>query len=175
MQYYGWGTASGLWCYVHIASMCRWEEHLVHSSKYVYSEAMFCLEPVFRQSFLHPSDKTDVLISEVYNIGQKMEGKVGVLNTDVADQFLHSLQFDEHGNLMGQLMVKGNTHSIRLNLHSKPSRVIQRREDQLKATKEMFFKLKKTILDNIVENIHDQNSNESWYYNWSGFDLHLPL
>ena len=113
-------------------------------------------------------------MTEVYNIGQKMVIKVGELDTSDAYQFLETLEFDQNGNLVGQLKVKENTHTIRLSHHSKPSRGKQR-EDQLRNTKEKLTKLKTTIFHNIIENIIDQNSQESWYYNWSGFDLTLPL
>ena len=58
---------------------------------------MSCLEPPFMEIYLRPSDKSNLLVSEVFNINEKMISKVSIINTKNADKFLESLHIDENG------------------------------------------------------------------------------
>ena len=151
------------------------EQAILFTAQNVYLlKLMASLEPSFMASFLRPNDKTDALVTEVFDIAQRMVSKVETLETVDADKFIESLSFDENGNMMAELDVKGNVHTIRLSHHSKPSRG-QQRDVQLNQVKAKLQKLKETVFKSVVENILDQNSEESWYWNWSGLDLQLPL
>ena len=52
---------------------------------------MSCLEPPFMETYLRPSDKSNLLVSEVFNINEKMISKVSIIDTKNADDFLESL------------------------------------------------------------------------------------
>ena len=73
-------------------------------------------------SYLRPVDRSDLLVSQVYGIADKMGKRAEELPTASAIIFLESLRFDENGNLMGTLYIQGNKHDILLCHHSKPAR-----------------------------------------------------
>ena len=52
---------------------------------------MSYLEPPFMETYLRPSDKSNLLVSEVFNINGKMISKVSIIDTKNADDFLESL------------------------------------------------------------------------------------
>ena len=130
-----------------------------------------CLEPTFMESFMRPIDRTSLLVTEVFAIGEKIVSKITDHDTTGADEFLDSLRFDNHGNMLGSLKIKGNKHDIQLSHHSKPSRQHQR-DEQLQQVKNKLLQLKTSV---IIFNIEDQNSESSWYWNWSALDFTLSL
>ena len=79
---------------------------------------MSCLEPPFMETYFRPSDKSN-LVSEVFNINEKMISKVSIIDTKNAEEFLENLHIDENGNLIGTLNFQSKTsHDILLNHHS---------------------------------------------------------
>ena len=81
---------------------------------------MSCLEPPFMETYLRPSDKSNLLVSEVFDNNEKIISKVSIIDTKNADDFLESLHIDENGNLISTLNILNKTsHDILLNHHSK--------------------------------------------------------
>ena len=136
---------------------------------------MSCLEPPFMETYLRPSDKINLLVSEVFNINEKMISKVSINGTTNADEFLESLHIGENGNLIGTLNIQNITsHDILLNHHSK-STLGKSNEEVVTELKEKLSKLKDDVQQNSISNLQDQNSKQSWYWNWSGLDLTTSL
>ena len=72
------------------------------------------------ETYLRPSDKSNLLASENFNINEKMISKVSIIDTKNADEFLKSLHIDKNGNLISTLNIQNTTsHDILLNHHSK--------------------------------------------------------
>ena len=79
---------------------------------------MSCLEPPFMETYFRPSGKSN-LVSEVFNINEKMISEVSIIDTKNAEEFLEKLHIDENGNLIGTLNFQSKTsHDILLNHHS---------------------------------------------------------
>ena len=132
---------------------------------------MSCLEPPFMETYLRPSNKSNLLVSEVFNINEKMISKVSIIDTKNTDEFLESLHIDENGNLIGTLNIQNKTSlDIFLNHHSKSTRG-KSKEEVLTELKEKLSKLKDDVQQNLISNLQDQNSKQSWHWNWSGLEL----
>ena len=67
---------------------------------------MTCVEKRFIEAYPRPSGKSYLLVSEFFNISEKMVSKVSVLDTKGANRFLESLHFDDSGNLRSTLNIK---------------------------------------------------------------------
>ena len=79
------------------------------------------------------------------------------------------------GNLIGILNIQNKTsHNILLNYHSKSTRG-KSKEEVLTELKEKLSKLKDDVQQNLISNLQDQNSEQSWYLNWLGLDLTISL
>ena len=135
---------------------------------------MSCLEPPFMETYLRPSDKSN-LVSEVFSINEKMISKVSIIDTKNAEEFLENLHIDENGNLIGTLNIQSKTsHDILLNHHSNSTRG-KSKEEVLTELREKLSTLKDDVQQNLISNLQDQNSEQSWYWNWSGLDLTIFL
>ena len=151
------------------------ERNLLFTPINIYTiKLMASLNDLFMPSFLKAVDKTDLLVTQVYNIAKKVASEVKMLNTTQADEFSSSLKFDENGNLLASLSIGQNKHDILLCHHSKPSRN-QARGDQIERLHNKLEDVKSRVLSNVKENIEDQMSDASWYYNWSGLDLEFQI
>ena len=130
------------------------------------------LEPVFMKTYLRASDKSNLLVSESYNIANKLavDLQKDSLETKNADSFLESLHFDENGNLLSSVSVNENQHVILLNYQSRPRRGVDQ-NSVLEGIKTSLVEVKGKIVANIVSNIQDQMGEDTWYFNWSGLDL----
>lgn len=60
-------------------------------------------ETLFMEAYLRSSEERNLLVSEVFNITEKMVSLVSAVNNETADKFLESLNFDDNGNLSGTL------------------------------------------------------------------------
>ena len=81
------------------------------------------VEQFFSRELLRPSDKSNLLVSTVYNRASSVAEKIGDdFVTESAAEFLHSLQLDENGNLNCSVKIGGKIQKLHLNRHSKPSR-----------------------------------------------------
>ena len=96
-------------------------------------------------SYMRPVDRTNLLVSEVFAIGERIVTKIEDLSTTDADEFLQSLRFDNNGNMLGTLKLKENSHGIQLSHHSKPSRESVR-DEQLQTVKDTLIKLKADVV-----------------------------
>ena len=142
------------------------ERDLLFTALNVYLlKVVSALQPTFSESYLRPNDRTNLLVSEVFAMGQKMVSEIHqVLDTPEADEFKNSLRFDDNGNMLGTLKLTGKNHDIQLSHHSKPSRQLQR-EEQLHHVNTKLDEVKEKVIKNLVDNIEDQNSESTWYWN----------
>ena len=132
------------------------------------------IEPFFQKLYLRKADKTSCLASTVYNTQQSFADTMKAIATPSADKFHDSLFFDENGNLMCIIKVGDNEHTLLLNHPHKKTRGVTEIQ-RLQNVKDTLASLKTKIKDNMVENILDQCSEETFFYNWSGLDLEIPL
>ena len=136
-------------------------------------KVLAALEPLFFQSYLRPSDRGDLLVSEAYHLANQLSLKLSEesLDTTDADHFLASLHFDDNGNLLSTVSVGDNDHTMLLNYQSRPRRGGLDNDGILDKIKEDLKGVKTKIVDNIISNINDQMGEDSWFYNWAGMDI----
>ena len=115
------------------------ERDIFFTAKNIYTLKLVSdVEPFFSRELLRPSDKSNLLVSTVYNRASSVAEKMGDdFVTESATEFLHSLQLDENGNLDCSVKIGGKMQKLCLNRHSKPSRS--------QPTNEKLFKASKTI------------------------------
>ena len=133
------------------------------------------IKPLFSKKFLRPSDKSNLLVSTVYNCAFSVADNIGDdFVKKSATEFLDSLQLDENGNLNSSMKTGDKMHKLCFNRHSKPS-CSQNREEIVQSIKHDLTDIKQRILKNIKENIEDQCDENAFYYCWSGLDLEMKL
>ena len=137
-------------------------------------KVMADLQPKFYAGFLRKADVSDLLVSEVFNMSESFAKSMENFTTPSADAFFVSLEFDGNGNLNGSTLVSGNPHTMMLNHPHKPSRGVSE-EQRLEKVKYDLENVKDAITKNIIENVRDQCTEETYYYCWSGLDLSLKL
>ena len=100
------------------------ERDIFFTAKNIYTLKLVSdVEPFFSRELLRPSDKSNLLVSTVYNRASSVAEKMGDdFVTESATEFLHSLQLDENGNLNCSVKIGGKMQKLHLNRHSKPSR-----------------------------------------------------
>ena len=131
------------------------------------------LHPVFQKNFLRQADKSDLLVSMVYNLSSSFAATLESVETSSADSFLESLQFDDNGNLLGVTKCERENHTMTLNYSHHPSR--NTFDTRLHSLKNELKAVKVRIVDNIVDNVRDQCDDQTYFYAWSGLDLELKL
>ena len=67
-------------------------------------------------------------------------------------------------------VLSDNDHSLRLSDSHKPNRFITE-QDRLDSIKSNIKKIKAEVLKNIYDNVSDQVSDDTYYFNWSGLNL----
>ena len=77
------------------------ERDIFFTAKNIYTLKLVSdVEPFFSRELLRPSDKSNLLVSTVYNRASSVAEKVGDdFVTESATELLHSLQLDENGKL----------------------------------------------------------------------------
>ena len=85
------------------------ERDIFFTAKNIYTLKLVSdVKPFFRRELLHPSDKSDLLVSTVYNQASSVAEKISDdFVTESATEFLHSLQPDENGNLDCSVKIGG--------------------------------------------------------------------
>ena len=133
------------------------------------------IDPFFSGKLLQPSDKSNLLVTTVYNRASSVAANIGDdFVTESETEFMDSLQLDENGNLGCTVNIGGKMQRLHLNRHSKPSR--SRTSEQIvQSIKDDLTDIKHRILKNIKDNIEDQCDENTFYYCWSGLDLELKL
>ena len=127
---------------------------------------------VFSVHYLRQVDKDYVLASQSYQIAEKASEAIAVMDTPTPDKLLDGLWFDEYGNLHGNVTHNEGVHTLRFSDYHKPSRTVPN-ESRLQTLKDNLNKTKEEVLNNIKDNIQDQCSSETMYYNWSGLDFSI--
>ena len=131
------------------------------------------IEPFFQKLYLRKADKTNCLALTVYNSAQNFAEKMKDIATPSADLFKERLRFDDNGNLLCNIPIKGNNHTLTLNHPYKHQRNVSE-EQRLQNVKDSLTSLKMKITENMVENIKNQCSDDTYYYSWLGLDLEIP-
>ena len=85
--------------------------------------------------------------------------------TPKADALLESLEEDKNGNLMVSFILQDNVHQIRLN-----ERLTSRKRN-LQKVKDELVEMKYQIIGCMIDNINDQNKDDSLVALMSMFDL----
>lgn len=116
-------------------------------------------------AFIHRVDGDNQIIAcEAYNIAMKTASDLQTVPTPLADSFIESLDEDSNQNVIATFELNGVNHSLTLN-----ERLT--RNKSLNKVKENLLKIKTAIIDNMVANIHDQNTEDSLLGLFSVFDL----
>ena len=151
------------------------ERDLLFSVMNVYVlKIMSDLQPKFEGMFLRQADKTDLLVSRVFDMSDSFASSLESLTTPSADAFQDLLHFAQSGNLLGTTKCGANVHTIMLNHPHKPSGHVTEHE-RLEKVKTEVNAVKRKILTNIIQNVKDQYDIETYYFSWSGLDLQLKL
>ena len=134
------------------------------------------IQPNFEKGYIRKADKSSLLVSTVYNTAKSFASSITSVKTPSADKFKDSLRLDENGNILANTEIKDNIHTMMLNHPYKPSRHITQ-EVRILKIKDSLTKPKERLIANIEANIHDQCGENTFYYYWSGLDLHdkIPL
>ena len=99
--------------------------------------------------------------------------KLNGVDTPLAKWFMDHLVLDKNGNLIATVKSSnGSSHTLTLNHPHKTTRVFSEKQ-RLQKVKDDLLLLKLKIVDNMVSNVLDQCSEESFFYCWSGLDLQL--
>ena len=124
----------------------------------IFLEQLFAdLHPVFANQYLHKVDSDSILICESYMIGKKTAvhlENITVLDTPKADAIINNMEVDQNSNITVEVEMKGELHKLTLN--SKITRNVG-----LDQVKDGLIKSKGEIISCIVENIRDQNGEDS--------------
>ena len=92
------------------------ERDLLFSVMNVYAlKIMSDLQSKFDGTFLHQADKTDLLVSRVFDMSDSFTSSLESSATPSADAFQDSLHLDQNGNLLGTTKCGGNVHTMMLN------------------------------------------------------------
>ena len=79
------------------------ERDLLFSVMNVYAlKIMSHLQSKFDGTFLHQVDKTDLLVSRVFDMSDSFTSSLESSTTPSADAFQDSLHLDQNGNLLGR-------------------------------------------------------------------------
>ena len=152
-----------------IAGNIRQEEAAyILSPKGLFVLQLFAdLHPIFADQYLHCVDTDKVLSCEVYNIAGKTANTLisADITTPKADTIFNNLGEDINNNVTVRLIdVQGDEHTHILNQKLTRQVTLQKIKDEIKL-------VKKSILQNLNENILDQNGKESIYCFLTAFDL----
>ena len=119
------------------------------------------------EAYLRPSGKSNPIVSEIFNISEKVFSVVSVFNTETADKFQKVYIFMTVVNLIGTLNFENKaSHDIQLNYHSKPIR--GKSKEVIIELQEKPPKLKETVEQSMISSLQHQHSETSWDWNWSG-------
>ena len=92
------------------------ERDLLFSVMNVYAlKIMSDLQSKFDGTFLHQADKTDLLVSRVFDMSDSFTSSLESSTTPSADAFQDSLHLDQNGNLLGTTKCGCNVHTMMLN------------------------------------------------------------
>ena len=145
-------------------------DKLFQSSNIYTMKLISNLHGLMHNKLQRKCDKDDHLASETFMLAQETASNVRSVITPKADKFVQSLHFDGNGNLMFIEVLSENDHLLRLSDSHKPNRFITE-QDRLDSIKNNMKKIKAEVLKNIYDNINDQVSDGTYYFNWSGLDL----
>ena len=131
------------------------------------------IKPFFEKRYLRQADKTSCLVSTVYDCSRDFAEALEEIDTPFADVFVEKLQLDSNGNLLARVKTNnGSLHTLMLNHPHKTTRGVSEVQ-RLQKIKDNLKLLKIKIVENMVSNIRDQCSEETFFYNWSGLDLEI--
>ena len=125
------------------------------------------LHPIFASQYLHKVDNDSILICESYKVGKKttvLLENIIELDTPEADAIINNLEVDQDSNVTVEVEMKGEMHKLTLN--SKVT--INFALDQVK---DGLIKSKSEIISCMVENIRDQNGEDSLAAKMDVFNL----
>ena len=92
------------------------ERDLLFSVMNVYAlKIMSDLQSKFDGTFLHQADKTDLLVSRVFDMSDSFTSSLESSTTPSVDAFQDSLHLDQNGKLLGTTKGGGNVHTMMLN------------------------------------------------------------
>ena len=132
------------------------------------------IKKTFTANYLRKVDVDTPLASQSYNIAQSTAAAILEIATPSADKLFDALDIDANGNLHANVTVQGKEHTLRFSNYHKSSRSssASSRLDKIKGNLE---RIKNDILDNINNNIKDQCSSDTQYFNWSGLDFSIKV
>ena len=125
---------------------------------------------IFNIHYLRQVDKDNMLASHRYNIAQKTAVAIGGIETPSPDKLVNALLIDDYGNIHADVQHNNSTHTLRFSDYHKPARNVPK-ESRLQKLKDDLLEIKQKVLNNIRDNIQDQCSTESMYFNWFGLDF----
>ena len=125
---------------------------------------------IFSAQYLRPVDRDTIMASESYNIAQNTAVAIDGMETPSADNLLDALWIDDNGNVHADVRHNDGIHTLRFSNYHKPSRAVPK-ESRLQQLKDELVETKREVLQNLKDNIQDQCSTDSMYYNWSGLDF----
>ena len=98
------------------------ERDISFTAKNIYTlKVVSDIESFFSGKLLRLSDKSNLLVSTVYNRASSVAANIGDdFVTESATEFMDSLQLDKNGNLDCTVKSGGKMQRLRLNRHSKP-------------------------------------------------------
>lgn len=148
------------------------ERDLLFTAKNIYIIKLLAdIQPSYENGYLRKADKSNLLVSTVFNTAKKFADSIITSKTPSADSFQASLRLDKPtGNLYADVKINNNVHTIMLNHPHKRSRNISE-EERLQKIKDDLTDLKVRIMENIQTNVHDQCGENTFFYCWSGLDL----
>ena len=145
-------------------------DNLFHVDNIYTMKVVADIHGLMHNKLLRSGDKTECLVSTAYASANATATKVTSMDCPTADKFLDSLSIDENGNLNFKEVHLETTHNLRLADSHRPNR--GRSEDEkLQRIKDGLIKIKSDVLNNIHDNLKDQISEKTFFYNWSGMDL----